>query len=447
MPPVPPGTNSIVARGGENDDRVGGLVGISGGSIIASYATGNVDGGNGKDFVGGLVGDRYEGTIVASYATGNANGGTGNMDKVGGLVGEQGRGSVTASYAFGMVAGDETIGNTGSPIPPGVNTSYDLTAGNAGASWNTAGAWNFGTGNQNPALVYADYDGGGAVHACNKYPSKIPGTTTTLTCGSTLVGDYRYPTEVTPPIDVDHDGLIEIRNLDMLNNIRHNLAGTSYKTSSGGTGNTTGASASRPSNCIGRTTTTNLCGYELVHNLDFANATHYASGSVDSNWRPNNSNPDRATNAGFPGFGAAASPNADAGRRIVFGFTGFTAIFEGNGHTIRNLYSRASNVEASNVGLFRLVQTSGIIRNVGVIDVDVYGANQIYDRVGGLAGRNEGAIIASHATGNADGEGGNSDIVGSLVGYNLGRITASYASGSPSDRDGVVSKVGGLVGK
>ena len=38
-----------------NDD-VGGLVGFSSGEIIASYATGNADGGSGNDSVGGLVG-------------------------------------------------------------------------------------------------------------------------------------------------------------------------------------------------------------------------------------------------------------------------------------------------------------------------------------------------------------------------------------------------------
>ena len=38
-------------------------------------------------------------------------------------------------------------------------------------------------------------------------------------------------------VDDDNDGLIEIASAAELNNMRHNLAGTSYKTSSGGTDN------------------------------------------------------------------------------------------------------------------------------------------------------------------------------------------------------------------
>ena len=105
-------------------------------------------------------------------------------------------------------------------------------------------------------------------------------------------------------VDADDDGLIDIYNLDMLNNIRYNLAGTSYKTSADDLGSSAGAPASRPFNCIGRTTTSNLCGYELMQDLDFTVAAHYASGTVNRDWRPNNADPDRARNAGFPGLGA-----------------------------------------------------------------------------------------------------------------------------------------------
>ena len=46
------------------------------GSITASYATGNADGGDGNgDYAGALVGQQTNGSITASYATGNADGG------------------------------------------------------------------------------------------------------------------------------------------------------------------------------------------------------------------------------------------------------------------------------------------------------------------------------------------------------------------------------------
>ena len=55
---------------------------------MASYATGNVDGGSGNsDWVGGLVGrmSNTQSYIIASYATGNVNGGSGNGDYIGGV--------------------------------------------------------------------------------------------------------------------------------------------------------------------------------------------------------------------------------------------------------------------------------------------------------------------------------------------------------------------------
>ena len=101
------------ANGGEGDnDRVGGLAGQQAGggaAIIASYATGKADGGIGNfDHVGGLVGWQLNGDIIASYATGDANGGEGTTDRVGGLVGLQSiDGSIIASYATGSADGGE----------------------------------------------------------------------------------------------------------------------------------------------------------------------------------------------------------------------------------------------------------------------------------------------------------------------------------------------------
>ena len=186
--------------GGDGRDGVGGLVGYNAGSTItASYATGDADGGDGdRDRVGGLVGSSDgSSTITASYATGDADGGDGDEDRVGGLVGDNGS-TITASYSFGTATG-ETAGDNGTAYPAGVSAARNLTLFRAGSSsWNNAtnntrGAWNFGTASQNPALVYNDYDGAGTTYAsCSSdnggYPTTIPGTTTTLTCGTTLVG-------------------------------------------------------------------------------------------------------------------------------------------------------------------------------------------------------------------------------------------------------------------
>ena len=57
--------------------------------------------------------------------------------------------------------------------------------------------------------------------------------------------------------DSDGDGLIDLRDLVMLHNMRHNLKGTSYQTNSGGTAMTSGCP-----NDVYR-------GYELLYDLDF----------------------------------------------------------------------------------------------------------------------------------------------------------------------------------
>ena len=187
------------------------------GTVIASYATGDVDGGNlGFNRVGGLVGRLEIGTIIASYATGNANGGPGASDIAGALVAWDQFGTITESYGFGTPTG-ETIGPAGTGLPAlmgGVTITsatqfgdtQTTTTADAGTNvwWNpatstTAGAWNFGTPTENPALVYSDYDGtaGTDYASCSDdnggFPDTIPGTTTMLTCGTTLVGGFRAP--------------------------------------------------------------------------------------------------------------------------------------------------------------------------------------------------------------------------------------------------------------
>ena len=57
--------------------------------------------------------------------------------------------------------------------------------------------------------------------------------------------------------DRDGDGLIEVDSLTKLHNMRHNLAGTSYKSSATSVGNTLG--------CPRR----GCNGYELTRDLDF----------------------------------------------------------------------------------------------------------------------------------------------------------------------------------
>ena len=178
------------------------------GTITASYATGDAAaGGAFGDSVGGLVGNNAStGTITASYATGDAAARGAFANNAGGLVGNASS-TITTSYGFGTATGTTIQSDgTGADLPTGVTTASGLTAANAGttassfwwdeASSTGAGAWNFGDGTENPALVYSDYDGatGNIYPSCSQAEGlflTIPGTTTQIVCGTTLVGNFR----------------------------------------------------------------------------------------------------------------------------------------------------------------------------------------------------------------------------------------------------------------
>ena len=234
-------------------------------------------------------------------------------------------------------------------------------------------------------------------------------------------------------VDDDNDGLIEVHNLDMFDHIRHNLAGTSYKTSSSAADNRMGAPEAATDDCKTATMdggkSFHLCGYELMRDLDFAQGDSYANGSVNTDWRPAGGDPDSAINAGFNDI------------------DGFNAIFDGNGYKISNLYSRDITSSASSVGLFRSITADAATRNLGVANSYIYGgADQ--DFVGVLVGRNEGNITASYAIGSTvHGGAGEFDYVGGLVGWNKGNITASYAIRSNvNGGEDLADRVGALVG-
>ena len=276
------------------------------------------------------------------------------------------------------------------------------------------------------------------VELCVRCASGYQLNTTDNTCSNDLDGDGILNSM---DIDDDNDGLIEIHNLTMLRNIRYNLAGTTYDNedddSAGNEGTTLGARAAsdgKTENCD--TPTDNnvyLCGYELTRDLDFAEETDYFSGYESGIWRPNNnSNPSLATNEGWRGIG-----DND---------TGFSAIFEGNGYTISNLYRNTSDVARRSLygGLFNTTAPQAHIRNIGVVDAVINTPDSGTTSIGGLVGSNRGTITASYATGTINGASGEND-AGGLVGFNSGTIIRSYAT-SNVDAAAGNDRAGGLVG-
>ncbi len=147
--------------------------------------------------------------------------------------------------------------------------------------------------------------------------------------------------------DNDGDGLIDISTAEMLNNMRYNLAGTSYKTSSDGDGDSSGCP-------------TGAChGYELTANIDLVSLLDTnESGMIDT------------TTVEVAGeMHTVIDVSEDTSWVPVGdGDNAFTGIFDGNNNTIANLWVNISSSD-NNVyaGLFGAANGTVAIRNVGVI--------------------------------------------------------------------------------
>ena len=212
------------------------------------------------------------------------------------------------------------------------------------------------------------------------------------------------------PYDTDGDRLIEITTLAQLDAVRHDRNGDGVPT--GG-----GASAYRAAfpdafveagsqlRCV-----LECQGYELMADLDFDTDDDGDVDADDNYWN---------NGAGWNPIGRAGSD--------------FLTTFEGNGHTVRNLF--IGRPSTNGTGLFGYTDRASDIRHVGLIQVDV--AGRWY--VGGLVGNNLGAITASYATGQVSGY----IRVGGLVGANYGSVRTSHATAQVSGSQ----SVGGLVGR
>ena len=380
--------------------RIGGLVGFHGNGVISeSRASGNV---TGNENVGGLVGANNS-SIANSYAEGTVSGGT----RVGGLVGRL-DGRITNSYAIGKVSGDQWVGGLiGVRLSGSITNSY----GGAGARLQSPTA----PGKTSMEIYYGWSTDIWDFGSTNTYPLL-------RSAGSFTVDGL----EVVIDKDADDDGLIEIYSLEGLNEMRHQLNGSGYKASADATTITQGCPES---GCI---------GYELMTDLDFnADASYYTTSNkvtwtTASGWLPIGSDSDR-----------------------------FSGVFEGNGHTISNLYiDRNSN----NIGLFAVTAGTVQIQNIRLLNVTIQGAMYVgslvgsnfgsiinsdvtaativgNSQIGGLVGANRGNIISSFAYTDVIGLSN----VGGLLGDNTGNITNTYAAGTVSSTQ-TVSHAGGLVG-
>ena len=251
----------------------------------------------------------------------------------------------------------------------------------------------------------------------------------------------------TVDIDRDDDGLIEICDLEGLDAIRYQLDGSGYKTS-----------ADADTDAITEGCPASGCrGYELTRDLDFLDAQSYAAGSVKAQWTEAGATADSKGNRGWTPIS-----------RIEGSETLFTGVFDGNGHTISNLYIVKGQEprDASNglgVGLFAGIGRTGssiinsAIRNIGLRDIDITSNRSLatsFNGMGGIVGyvlHPGNASIVTIVNGFATGqiESNDREYVGGLAGWiaNGAKVSNSFANvvitATPSSTGG---RIGGLVG-
>ena len=380
-----------------------------------------------------------------------------------------------AVAVFAMVSGGEgyvTVTQAQEPPPPPQSLTADngLNLGTATLTWTTVpgvSSYRVGWLAKEDYLAYIDNDMWRQKFAYSDVESESTWTVTRLTPGAdyyfivgrkhdgghswsewqelTLNADESSCPVAEPPMatsgdyDADNDGLIEIRNLAQLDAIRYDLDGDNRISSED---YEDAYYSAFPDAITGMGCPFDGCiGFELAANLDFDTNGNGHADAGDAYW------------------------NEAAGWEPIASRSGatFTATFDGDGHTIANLYVD----RAGFVGLFGHTEAGSDIRGVGLVSARVTGSRwagglvgynilgHITDSyvtgsvsgsspVGGLVGENTGPITDSYFNGSVNGGGGSGDNVGGLVGLNdsPGGITGSYATGRVSGR----GRVGGLVG-
>ena len=268
--------------------------------------------------------------------------------------------------------------------------------GSGGSSNGTGGNGTGPGGNDTPScdvnVATGDCDNDGVVNSEDEFPEDASRSCTVTDGNRGTTADCDNDGVANDAdVDDDNDGLIEIATATELDNVRHNLMGTSYDdeeadTSPGDAGDDTGC----PS-------TGGCTGYELSADIDLT--------SID-NWQP------------------IGPSNAES----------FRANFDGNDFRVSNM---VIDTDAGNsIGLFGTVGSSSqtiTIRNLHVSGSIVYSSADTNARIGGLIGRmsTSGGLVDGCSSAVAiTGGGGTNQRIGGLVGFAFSEIRNSWATGA-----------------
>ena len=268
---------------------------------------------------------------------------------------------------------------------------------------------------------------------------KLTGTATALLTQTTLTYTatdtdtdiatltFKISVSVAGDYDIDDDGLIEVANLAQLNAMRWDLDGDgaatgdalAYLEAFSGDADDRGCPTNDTDNDDNDCT-----GYELTADLDMDTNDVDGADAGDTYWNG----------------GAGWAPIGHGTEATEY----YNAEFDGNGHTISNLFiSNAAATAAA--GLFGITGPDADIKRVGLKDVNVsLGASTGGPDVGALVGTNGGTISYSYASGLVKQNATGAYNAGGLVGSSTGDITGSYALVQVNNTSS--GPVGGLVG-
>ena len=377
---------------------VGGLVGRNNGEITNSYLQGSV---NGNNEIGGLVGHNYgTGTISNSYSTGSVTG----QNSVGGLVGINiMSGTITNSYSQGSVTGNASVGGLVGYNEFGIITNSYSQGSVTGTNNNVGGL--VGTNVVGGIITNSFWDT--EIYPTNNYVGTGKTTEQMQDVSTFTTGGASWDFTDTWKISQDNYPVLIWQNTEEI----PEPPVAEEPTNGDGT-------AENPYKIANLN---NL--YWLSQNQEHWNKHYIQTAEIN----------------------ATAVASLDGGKGftpIGNNTTKFTGTYDGQGHTISNLF--IDRPSTNSVGLFGYVNTEyAKIENIGVINANITGKNSVGGLVGYIAGYpGITAVNISYITG-GDVK-GTKNFVGGLIGsISEGSVKNSYSNNVNVEG---IDYVGGLIG-
>jgi len=430
---------------------VGGLAGSNSSAISNSYFTGKVTGtGSGTStFVGGLTGSN-SGTISDSYYAGTMTGlGTGANTYIGGIAGRN-SGAVSGSYSTNTVTGSATINSGASNVYVGglVGDNTNTSTSAISNSYSVARVSGTGTNNGSSSNISV-YTGGLVGNNANTNISAIRNNYSVGEVTGTRSGTY------SSRVNIYVGGLVGNNSGAAVSSSYYNIETSGQNDEGNGDGKSTMVMKEKATYYLWdfdefwRIDPTKNNGYPYLQQI--ASTAWYNASQSEFTIKTaeeltgfarlvnNGSNFERKTiklganimlndTTNWRNWGTA-SP-ARIWKSMGNGSDRFRGTFDGNDFVVSGVYINNSD---SYQGLFGSVDSSGTIKNLGIIASYIKGGAY----VGGLTGWNYGTISNSYSTSSVKGT-----TVGGLTSCNYGTISSSYFTGIVES----TSISGGLVG-